>query len=78
MSKLLRNSFPGLLLRWGARLRFPYLFLLTAAIFIADLAIPDVVPMADEILIGLITLGLANLKKKPAQLDEQAPEDEPH
>jgi len=69
LGKLLRNSAPGLLLGWGARLRFPYLFLITALIFVADLMIPDVIPMADEIIIGLATLLLANLKKKTKDSD---------
>lgn len=76
ISKLLRNSFPGLLISWGAKLRFPTLFLLTATIFVADLFIPDVIPMADEILIGLVTIGLANLKKKPEPIEQSTLEDE--
>ncbi|MFK7977541.1 MAG: DUF6116 family protein [Halioglobus sp.] len=68
--KILRNSAPVLLLRWGAKLRFPTLFLLTATVFVADLIIPDVIPMADEILIGLATIALANLKKKPEDIEQ--------
>jgi hypothetical protein len=66
MKSLLRVGIPGMVLRWGSRLRFPYLFLLMAALFVFDLAIPDVIPVADEILIGLATLLLANLKKGQA------------
>lgn len=69
MKKLLRAGLPGMVLRWGSRLRFPYLFLVTAVLFVIDLAIPDVIPLADEILIGLATLVLANLKKKSRQPD---------
>ncbi len=36
-----------------SQLRFPYLFVLTAGIFFLDLLVPDVVPFADEILLGL-------------------------
>lgn len=74
IGKLLRNSIPGLLLSWGSKLRYPTLFLLTAVVFVADLLIPDVIPLADEILIGLVTLALANLKKKPGELETKAPE----
>ena len=67
--QLLRNSLPVAIMRWGNRLRFPYVFLLTAVVFVANLLIPDVIPMVDEILIGLVTIGLAKLKKPkdPAQ-----------
>ena len=52
------------LLRWFRRLRYPRLFLLAAGLFVADLVIPDFVPFADELLLGLGTLLLANWKKR--------------
>ncbi len=48
-----------------SQLRFPYLFLLTAAVFLLDVLVPDLVPFADEILLGLGTLLLSKLKRKP-------------
>ncbi|HET7656532.1 MAG TPA: DUF6116 family protein [Luteimonas sp.] len=56
------------LLRWLSRLSYPRLFLLSAALFLVDLVVPDVVPFADEILLGLGTLLLAGWKdrRKPA------------
>ncbi len=69
MKGLMRAGVPGMLLRWGARLRFPYLFLLMAALFVFDLFIPDVIPLVDEILLGLGTVLLANLKKGRSQSD---------
>lgn len=48
------------------RLSYPRLFMLTAALFAFDLVIPDFVPFADEILLGLGTLLLANLRKRKA------------
>ena len=51
--------------RWAEHLRFPKLLLLTAALFLADLAIPDFIPFVDEILLGLATLLLANLRRPP-------------
>ncbi len=42
-----------------SQLRFPYLFVLTAGVFFLDLLVPDLVPFADEILLGLGTLLLA-------------------
>lgn len=56
------------LLRWFGRLSYPKLFLLTAALFVADTLIPDFIPFVDEILLGLGALLLANFKKvKPRQ-----------
>lgn len=46
------------------RLSYPRLFMVTAALFAVDLVIPDFVPFADEILLGLGTLLLANFKKR--------------
>lgn len=51
-------------LRWFGRLRFPYLFLLTAGLFVVDALVPDLIPFIDEILLGLGTLLLANFKNR--------------
>lgn len=45
----------ALVARYASTLRFPYLFLATAILFISDLVFPDLVPFADEILLGLLT-----------------------
>jgi hypothetical protein len=58
------NPLVAPLLRWVGRLSYPRLFLLTAALFLADLVVPDVVPFADELLLGLGTLLLANWKQR--------------
>lgn len=52
------------LMRFAAGLRFPKLLAVTAALFILDLIIPDMIPFADEILLGLLSLLLASLKKR--------------
>jgi hypothetical protein len=54
------------LLRWFGKLSYPRLFAATAALFALDLVVPDVVPFADELLLGLATLLLANWKKRKA------------
>ncbi len=54
------------LLQYGARLRYPRLLALFLGLFIIDLIIPDFIPFADEILLGLISLLLAGLKKRRA------------
>lgn len=58
------NPLVAPLLRWVGRLSYPRLFLLTAALFLADLVVPDMVPFADELLLGLGTLLLANWKRR--------------
>jgi hypothetical protein len=50
--------------RFFGRLSYPRLFALTAALFLVDLAVPDVIPFADELLLGLGTLLLANWKDR--------------
>jgi hypothetical protein len=40
------------------------LFAVAAILFVLDFFIPDVIPFADEILLGLGTLLLGNLKKR--------------
>ena len=47
-----------------SRLRFPRLFALTAVLFVVDMIIPDLIPFADEILLGLVSAMLASLKKR--------------
>ncbi len=46
----------ALLLRFLGRLRFPWLFALTAVLFLVDVLVPDLLPWADEILLGALTL----------------------
>jgi hypothetical protein len=58
------------LLRWFGRLSYPKLFLLTAVLFVGDVLVPDVIPLVDELLLGLGTLLLANWKRvKPGRGD---------
>ena len=51
--------------RYTESLRFPSLVALTAAVFVLDLFIPDIIPFADEVLLGLLLAGLSRLKRKP-------------
>jgi hypothetical protein len=56
------------LLKYADRLKFRQLFLLTAALFAIDLLIPDMIPFADELLLGLLTLLFGSWRKtKPKQ-----------
>lgn len=59
MARFLLHPF----MRWASRLRHPTLFWLTAVLFGIDLLVPDVIPLIDEILLGLGTLLLANWRR---------------
>jgi len=58
--------------RFASQLRFPYLFLLTAGLFVADLLIPDAIPFADEIILGLIAVLLGTWKARKS-VDSEPP-----
>jgi hypothetical protein len=58
------NPLLGPLLRWFGKLSYPRLFAIAAFLFVADTLVPDMIPFADELLLGLGTLLLANWKKK--------------
>ena len=47
---------------WLSGLRSWQLFLVAAALFAADLLIPDPIPFVDEVMLALITLLLARWK----------------
>ena len=65
------------LLRWLGRLSYPRLFLLAAGLFVADVVIPDFIPFADELLLGLGTLLLANWKSRKAGVQDRPIENDP-
>ena len=48
-------------------LRFPWLLLVTALLFLVNVFVPDAMPFVDEILLALVAVVLVRLKrKKPA------------
>lgn len=47
-----------------AKLRFPTLFLVLAGLFLFDVAIPDFIPLVDELLLGIATLIVGNLTRR--------------
>jgi hypothetical protein len=61
-----RSALVGWLVARLARLRFPTLFCVTGVVFLLNLVIPDMIPFADEILLGLATALLASWKKRRA------------
>jgi hypothetical protein len=76
IGKLVRTGVPGLVIRWASGLRFPVMFILTALLFVINLFIPDVIPLVDEVLMGLVALMFANLRKQPEKETSQSPSQE--
>lgn len=54
----------GPLMDFVNRLRFKNLFILITVLLIIDLLLPDMVPMLDEIILGILAVILGNMKKK--------------
>jgi len=55
--------------RYAAGLRYPRLLLIILGLFILDVAVPDLIPFADEILLGLVALVLSRLKNREGKSD---------
>lgn len=56
------NPLVAAVVRFAGGLRFPTLFKLTLALFLLNLIVPDPIPYADEVLLGLFTLMLGSMK----------------
>ncbi len=69
----MKNPMLAAIRKYAAGLRLPWLTALVFLVFVADLVIPDIVPFADEILLGLLGLMLARLRTRR----EPPPEDDP-
>jgi len=67
-----RGTVVGWIVARLARLRFPTLFLLTGAVFLVNVVIPDAIPFVDELLLGLATALLGNLRARKGP-DAEAP-----
>ncbi len=59
----MRSPLLALLVNFFERLRYPWLFAVAAGLFIADLIVPDLLPLADEILLAAVTVLLASRKR---------------
>jgi hypothetical protein len=59
--------------RWASGLRFPRLLALIVVLFTLDLFIPDLIPLADEILLGLLALLLGGLRRRRAAAGPDEP-----
>lgn len=58
------NVAKGLVEKQATKLRFPVLLFITGSLFVIDMFIPDFIPFVDEILLGLVTVVLASLRKR--------------
>ena len=61
------SSFLSTFLAYANQLKFRNLFLIITALFVADLVVPDFIPLFDEIILGLLAVILANWKKERRQ-----------
>lgn len=52
------------LLAFARRLRFPWLFAITATLLVIDLLVPDPLPLIDEIAFGLLTVLFAQWRQR--------------
>ena len=68
-----RKTLISALVAYLARLRFPVLLAITAALFLVDLMVPDVLPLVDEALLGLVTVLLASWRKRRVEPAGEAP-----
>lgn len=55
---------PKILVRWASGLRLPWLTAIVGFLFVSDLVIPDFIPLADELILGLATTMLVRWKKE--------------
>ncbi len=70
MANVTRGVIPALIARFAGKLRFPQLFAFTGTLFLLDMLIPDLIPFADEMMLGLLTLLLGMWKRQvPAGSD---------
>ncbi len=61
------------ILQFAGGLKFRQLFLITAALFLLNLVIPDPIPFFDELILGLLALLFASWKRNDVQ--KSAPAD---
>lgn len=74
MKRVLPSALVGWFLNYAETLQHPQLFKWITAIFLVDLFIPDLVPFADELLLGMAAVYLGRRKKSRTQ---DAPEEKP-
>ena len=66
----MRSPVVALVTRYLGRLRYPWLFAITGALFLVDLLVPDFVPFGDELLLALATLVIGSRKRDADDVDD--------
>lgn len=61
------KSVKAKLMTYVESLRFPWLLLVTAVLFVVNVFVPDAFPFVDEILLALVAVVLGRLKRKKPQ-----------
>lgn len=74
MKRVLPSALVGWFLSYAGKLEHPQLFKWISVIFLVNLFIPDPIPFADELLLGLVTLYLGRQKRDRSR---QAPTEKP-
>ena len=64
------------LMGWLEGLRFPVLLLITVVLLVANLLVPDALPFVDEVLMGLVAILLARVKRRPDKKGAAKQEDQ--
>ena len=59
-----RRALVSQLVDYVKELRFPWLLAITVGVFLVNVLVPDPIPFADEIVLGLAAAVLASLKRR--------------
>ena len=59
--------FVEIFLQWAAKRRYPTLLKIVLGCFVIDLLVPDPAPFIDEVVLGVLSIVFAQLKRAPQQ-----------
>ena len=77
MTDPIQQQRSGLIQRFLGKLKYPQLFVVVAALFAADMIVPDFIPFLDEILLAAMTLLLGSLRDRDSGKPSQGAETKP-
>jgi len=60
----------NLVTRLTAGMRFPTVFLIVGGLFLINLVVPDLIPFYDEILMAMLTVLIASIRKRGRTSDQ--------
>jgi hypothetical protein len=60
----------NLITRLTAGMRFPTLFLIVGGLFLVNVVVPDLIPFYDEILMAMLTVLIASVRKRGRPIDQ--------